>query len=88
MRELLAYAKDGKDEHILNVPVKFEQDQQFISDEKLKSELKSKAGGIIRIKQILDDMGDMEAISDSVKQVRTEQTWEEISRIVRLVNNL
>lgn len=88
MRELLAYAKDGKDEHILNVPVKFEQDQQFISDEKLKSELKSKAGGIIRIKQILDDMGDMEAISDSVKQVRTEQTWGEISRIVRLVNNL
>lgn len=87
MRELLGYAKDGNVEHIINVPVKFEEDQYLIRQEKLKQSMKSKADAIARIRKILEDVGDEDNLSDAAKQVRTEQTWEEISLIVRLLNN-
>lgn len=88
IRELLAFAKDGKEEHLANVKVKFQEDQHFIREEKLKRSINSKADGIGHIQRILEDMGDISGLSDAARQVRTEQTWEEISRIVRLVNNI
>lgn len=88
IRELLAYAKDGKEEHLANVKIKFQEDRHFIEDEKLKQKFTSKAEGLAYIREILDDMGDMNKVSDAVKQVRTEQAWEEISKVVRLCNTL
>lgn len=86
IRELLAYAKDGKEEHLANVQVKFKEDEVLIETEKLKQELTSKAVGIEHIRKVLDDMGDMNNLSDAARQIRTEQAWEEISKIVRLCN--
>lgn len=86
IRELLAFAKDGKAEHLKNVAIKYQEDQHLIQEEKLKRELKTKADGLTYIRRILEDMGDMGNLSDAAKQVRTEQAWENISRIVRLIN--
>ena len=86
IRELLAFARDGKEEHLANVKVKFKDDQKLIHEEKLKHILTSKTDGIERIKKLLEDLNDTSSLSDAAKQVRTEQTWEEISLIVRLVN--
>lgn len=87
IRELLAYVKDGKEEHLANVKIKFKEDEYFIREEKLKRSIKSKADGINYIQQILEDMNDSSGISEAAKQVRIEQIWEEISLIVRLINN-
>lgn len=86
IRELLGYVKDGKEEHLANVKVKFEEDKPLIRVEKLKRELTSKAVGIEYIKKVFDEMGDMDSLSDAAKQVRTEQAWDEIAQIVRLCN--
>ncbi len=88
IRELLAFVKDGKEEHLVNIPVKFEEDQSLIHEEKVKTAVKSKADGIEHIRQILEDMGDVSGLSDAAKQMRTEQAWREISLIVRLCNNV
>lgn len=87
LRELLAYAKDGSEEHLMNIKVRYGEDQHYIRDEKLKQSLKSKADGVTHIRQLLDDMGDMENLSEAARQIRMEQAWEEISLIVRLINN-
>lgn len=86
IRELLAFAKDGKEEHLANVVVKYREDEPLICMEKLKNELQTKEDGINHIRQILDNMGDLDNLSEGARQVRTEQTWEEISLIVRLMN--
>lgn len=86
MRELLAYAKDGKEEHLANVIVRFQEDQPLIHAEKMKQKLKSKSDGIDRIREILEDIED-DSLSEAVQKVRVEQAWEEISLIVRLINN-
>lgn len=86
IRELLAFARDGKEEHLANVQVKFKEDQKFIHEEKLKHSLTSKTDGIERIRRLIEDLDDTGNLSDAAKQVRTEQTWEEISLIVRLLN--
>lgn len=86
IRELLAFARDGKDEHLANVQVKFKDDQNFIRVEKLKQSLTSKTDAIERIRQLIKDLDDINGLSDAAKQVRTEQTWEQISLIVRLIN--
>lgn len=88
IRELLAFAKDGKEEHLVNVTVRFKEDQSLIRIEKLKLSMKSKADGIAYIQQLLKDMESTSGLDDAAKQVKTEQTWEEISLIVRLVNNI
>lgn len=88
IRELLAYVKDGKDEHLANVQVKYKEDQGYIRVEKLRAVLVSKEDGLQRIRKILDDMEDMGSISDAAKHVRMEQAWEDISLIVRLVNSI
>lgn len=88
IRELLAYVKDGKDEHLANVQVKYKEDQGYIRVEKLRAVLVSKEDGLQRIRKILDDMKDMGSISDAAKHVRMEQAWEDISLIVRLVNSI
>lgn len=88
IRELLAYARDGKEEHLANVSVKFKEDEPLIRAEKLKQKLTSKTVGIEHIRRILDDMGNMEHLSDEAKQVRTDQIWEEISQIIRLCNTV
>lgn len=87
IRELLAYARDGSEEHLANVKVKYNEDQHFIRDEKLKQSLKSKSDGVEHIRQVLEDMGDLNSLSEAAKTVRMEQAWEEISLIVRLINN-
>lgn len=87
IRELLLFARDGKEEHIVNVPVKFKEDQPIIRVEKLKQCLTSKEDGIKYIRTVLADMEDMTGLSDPVKKVKTEQAWEEISLIVRLINS-
>lgn len=86
IRELLAYAKDGKEEHLANVRIKFKEDEPLIRIEKLKKELTSKAAGIEHIKKVLDEMGSMEDLNDTEKQTRTEQAWDKIAQIVRLCN--
>lgn len=86
IKELLAFAKDGKEEHLANVTVKYKEDEPLIRMEKLKASLKTKEDGINQIRQILDNMGSLEELSEGARQVRTEQTWEEISLIVRLTN--
>lgn len=88
IRELLAYVKDGKEEHLVNVKTKYQEDQGYIRTEKLRAALHSKEDGINRIRNILDDMEDMGSISDAAKHVRMEQAWEDISLIVRLINNI
>lgn len=87
MRELLAYARDGRVEHLANVPVKFREDQHLIREEKLRRSLGSVSDGMNRIRQVLEDMDGMEGLSDAAKEIRTRQAWEEISLIVRLVNS-
>lgn len=86
IRELLAYAKDGKEEHLANVPIKFQQDQHLIREVKLKQDLKSRADGIEHIRQIISDMDNMEGLSEAVRTIRMGEAWEQISQIVRLVN--
>ncbi len=88
IRELLAYAKDGNAEHLANVKVRYQEDQHFIREEKLKQKMQSKSDGIAQIQQILDDMGDLSELSEAAKTVRTEQVWEEISLVIRLINTL
>ncbi len=88
IRELLAFARDGKEEHIVNVPVRFKEDQPLIHAEKLKQSMKSKADGIEHIRNIIDGMKDMDSLSEADRQVRTKQAWEEISLIVSLCNNI
>lgn len=88
MRELLAYAKDGNEEHLANVQTQYVQDQALIRAEKMKQSLKTKEDGIAYIKKVLKEFEDEDGeISEAVKHIKTEQTWEEISLIVRLVNN-
>lgn len=87
IRELLAYAKDGSEEHLANVKVKYQEDQYLIRTEKLKQSMKTKAEGVEHIQKILEDMGDLSSLSEAVKTMRMEQAWEEISLIVRLINN-
>lgn len=87
IRELLAYAKDGSEEHLANVKVKFIEDQHLIRAEKLKKRLKTKSDGVEYIRSIMEDMGGLEGLSEAAKTVRMEQAWEEISLIVRLINN-
>lgn len=87
IKELLAFARDGKEEHLTNTIVKYKEDEPLIRMEKLKQGLKTKADGIKHIRQILDNMGDLSELSEGARQIRTEQTWEEISLIVRLTNN-
>lgn len=87
IRELLAFAKDGKEEHLSNVVVKYKEDEPLIRMEKLRLALKTKADGIAHIQEILDNIGDLGDLSEGAKQIRTEQAWEEISLIVRLVNS-
>lgn len=86
IRELLAYAKDGKEEHLANVPVKFQQDQHLIREAKLKQSLNSKADGIEHIRQVLLNVDNMDDLSETVRTIRMEEAWEQISQIVRLVN--
>lgn len=88
IRELLAYARDGKKEHLTNVPVRFVEDRPLVEMEKLRQRLISKSAGIEHIKQILEDLDDMDGLTDSVKQARTEQAWDRISQIVRLCNTM
>lgn len=88
IRELLAYARDGKEEHLANVKIRFEEDQPMVRMEKLKQGIASKADAISRIRSVLDAMGDVDKLSDAAKKVRTEQAWEEISLIVRLGSSL
>lgn len=87
IREFLAYARDGKEEHIVNIPTKFEEDYRLIHEEKLKANVRSKTDGMERIKQILEDIDSIPAANDAVKQMKMERAWEEISLIVRLINN-
>lgn len=87
MRELLAFAKDGKEEHLASVIVRFKEDGPYIRNEKLRQSLKSKADGIGRIRDILKDLDEMDGMSEGAVKIRTEQAWEEISLIVRLVNS-
>lgn len=88
IRELLSYARDGKEEHIANVVARFREDQTIIETEKLKQELKTKADGIEHIQNILEEMGDLSGLSEGARKIRTEQAWEDIALIVRLVNTL
>lgn len=87
IRELLAYAKDGSEEHLANVKIKYIEDQHLIRAEKLKGNLKSKSDGVEQIRRILEDMGDVSSLSEAARTVRMEQAWEDISLIVRLINN-
>lgn len=87
IRELLAYARDGSEEHLANVKVRYIEDQHLIKAEKLKNSMKSKSDGVERIRQVLDNMGDLSNLNEAVKTIRMEQAWEEISLIVRLINN-
>lgn len=87
IREFLAYAKDGREEHLANIQIKFKEDGPLIRMEKLRRKLTSKAEGIEQIKRVLDDMDNMGALDGIARQARTEQAWEEISLIVRLCNN-
>lgn len=88
IRELLAYAKDGKEEHLANVKVKFQEDQPLIRVEKMKLALKSKADGIKHIQSVLENIQGLDSLSEGVRRVRIKQAWDEISLVVRLVNNL
>lgn len=86
IREFLAYAKDGKEEHLANVPVRFKEDQHLIHEVKLKQKLNSKADGIRYIRKLLNEMDDTE--NEALQKIRAEQTWEEIVLTVRLINQL
>lgn len=87
IRELLAYARDGSEEHLANVKVKYQEDQNIIRTEKLKQQLKTKSDGVNHIRQVIEDMGDLNGLSEAVRESRMEQAWEDIALIVRLINN-
>lgn len=87
IRELLMFAKDGKEEHLAKVPLKFEEDKPLIHDAKLKQQLVTKEAGIEHIRKILEDMEIKDGMDDAAREKETKRAWEEISRIVRLVNN-
>lgn len=87
MRELLAYAKDGSNEHLTNAIAKYQEDQSYIKAEKLKQSVKTKEDAVEHIRQILDSIGDTGSLSEAAKTVRMEQAWTEISDFVRLINN-
>lgn len=83
IRELLAYARDGREERLAAVPLKFRQDQHFIRDAKLRSVIKSKEDGIVYIRRILNNL---QKTDEAIPKEQTEQAWEQISLIVGLVN--
>lgn len=87
IRELLAYTKDGKDNHLTNIPTMFEKDKPLIHEEKLKRSMKSKMDGIKHIQNILDEIKDIGSLSPDIQQLRAEQAWKDISTIVRICNN-
>ena len=87
LRELLAYARDGSEEHLANVKLRYQEDQSLIRNEKLKQQLRTKSDGVNHIRQVIADMGDLDSLSEAVKESRMEQAWEEITLIVRLINN-
>lgn len=87
MRELLAYAKDGNNEHLTKAVAKYQEDQSYIKTEKLKQSVKTKEDAVEHIRQILDSIGDTGSLSEAAKTVRIEQAWAEISDFVRLINN-
>lgn len=88
MRELLAYAKDGKEEHLASIKARFKEDQPLVHVERLKRSMASKTDAINRIQSVLDGIKDMGSLSGAAKEVRISQAWEEISLIVRLGSNL
>lgn len=91
MRELLAFVKDGRQSHLDTVKIKFEEDRHFIHEAALKKDLVSVDDAMDRIHKVLEDLRDfrshMVGCSSITSQTRTRQAWEEISLIVRLVNN-
>lgn len=87
IRELLAYARDGKQEHLEAVRTKYGQDAELIRIEKLRRSLTSKEDGIFHIRHILNSMGDMGALDSSTREMAIGRVWSEITDIVRLVNN-
>lgn len=86
IRELLAYARDGKPEHLEAVKVRYQEDMPLIQKEKLKQSLKTKDDGLRHIRHILEDIQDIGSLSEGARRIRTERAWSEISDIVRLVN--
>lgn len=86
IRELLAYARDGKPEHLEAVKAKYQEDMPLIQKEKLKQSLKTKDDGLRHIRHILEDIQDIGSLSEGTRRIRTEQAWSEITDIVRLVN--
>lgn len=88
IRELLGYARDGREEHLASVQVKFKEDQELIRIEKMRASLKTNMDGIEHIRRVLEDVDSAGNLTDGAKQIRAEQAWREISLIVRLVNNM
>lgn len=87
IKELLAYARDGNPEHLEDFKSRYEEDQKYIREEKLRQRLQTKEDGIREISSILEDINNMDSRSDAVHELRIGQAWEDISRVVSLINS-
>lgn len=87
IKELLAYARDGNPEHLEDFKSRYEEDQKYIREEKLRQRLQTKEDGIREISSILEDINNMDSRSDAVYELRIGQAWEDISRVVSLINS-
>lgn len=87
IRELLAYARDGNPNHLENLKEHYKEDQEYIRIEKMKQRLLTKEDGIKEIQGILEDIDNMDNANEAVHDLRIGQAWEEITRVVSLINN-
>lgn len=87
IRELLAYVRDGNPGHLENLKEHYKNDQEYIRIEKMKQRLLTKEDGIKEIRKILDDIDNMDNANEAVRDLRIGQAWEEINRVVSLINN-
>ena len=87
IRELLAYARDGNPNHLENLKEHYKEDQEYIRIEKMKQRLLTTEDGIKEIQGILEDIDNMDNANEAVHDLRIGQAWEEITRVVSLINN-
>lgn len=87
IKELLAYARDGNPEHLEDFKSRYEEDQKYIREEKLRQRLQTKEDGIREISSILEDINNMDSRNDAVHELRIGQAWEDISCVVSLINS-